>query len=975
MDCREIGLLANHSHHNEFYHNEMLNSGIALTGDFDTFTTQTIPENNTVNGLPVYYLTNIDMGGDTLTGDHGQVILGNVTDLIVENLNIDNGTAGLGMGYCTYIAVRNSKFSHHIFGMYMENTTNSDIHNNTFWYNKEYGLYIGEGSHSNHIYANSFVGNNGAGEQFNESHVQACDDGYDNLWNASYPKGGNYWSDWIEPDEYGGPGQEIDGRDGIVDEPYTIDGNATDNYPLVYPTYPIPPTHPEDLQAHVGHSYVNLSWDEPFHDGNIEVTHYRIYKGSSYDDLDHIGDSPDLWFQDTDVVNSIEYYYSVTAVNDKGESSPTNISAMPGSHPTPPQGTSISSGHLYIDLSWNEPSDDGGFDTTEYRIYRGNSSGELVFYDNVTHEIRTYNDADVENWQTYYYHITAVNERGESPPGEEVFSTPMPPADTPEPPINIVAKTGNQYINITWDTPVNTGNRSLVEYRIYRGTSSGDLSLLDSVQATVLYYNDTDVENGIRYYYGITSVNEAYLESGYSDEIEAKPYGPPSQPVDLKAIEGFNNVTITWNPPSEDGGSEILGYKLYRTHDGNTELLTEMDSDTMLYFDEDVAFNTTYGYSISAVNAAGEGQKSEEISLTVLVWHRVPSQPVNVEALPGNSRVLLSWGIPEEDGGSDILGYRIYKGTRTGNLQLYDTFGNTTFDFIDTDVQNERTYYYSIEAYNGVGNGVMSSEYVVVPDGIRPTLRIISPSDNIEIEDDSITIYWEGEDENSGISYYEIRLGAGPWIPKGNDTEHTFENLSPGDYRVYIRAYDNAGNDREESISFRIVSKAVSPLNLGSYWWLALILIGVSVLGIGVMLYRKHSSDKGKYVAVIEEVFLISNSALLISHNTRRLKPDMDDDILAGMLTAVQNFIKDSFKEEGDWRLNKLEFADNKILVERGKYVYIAVLYSGELDERGLEKIRNTIAQIEGEYEEFLKDWDGNMNDLRGIKDKLRDLF
>ncbi len=980
MDCRELSLLANHSHHNEFYDNEMWNSGIALTGDFETYTTQTIPVNNTVNGLPVYYLTNIDMDDETLTGDYGQIILGNVTNMIVENLNIGNGTAGLGMGYCTYITVRNSNFSHHLFGMYMENTSHCDIHNNVFWYNIEYGLYIIEGSHSNHIYANSFVGNNGAGEQFNESHVQARDEGYDNHWNSSYPQGGNHWSDWTAPDNYSGPDQDIPGRDGIVDDPYPVGGDVYDHYPLVLPTYPIPPTEPENLNSTTGYGYVYITWEEPFHDGNTDIIEYRIYRGLDPGDITYLDSvsAPVTSYNDTTVENGVTYYYNVTAVNAQGESPPSSLYMVPGNSPGAPENTAAEAGDGYVYLSWDEPGDDGGFPITEYRVYRGTSPGEEVLLDNLTADDVHYNDTAVENWETYHYYVTAVNERGESLPGTGVSAMPIPPAQHPSAPLDLVGMAGDGYVNLSWDEPTYNGNRPIIEYRIYKGTVQGELTYHDDV--TVLYYNDTSVDNGEMYHYSVTAVNEAGLESPHSLEISATPFGTPGAPTDVEASEVINRIMITWMPPDDDGGSPVTGYRVYRSHDGEDSMIHEGPANITLYADDDVIHEQTYHYRVSALNDAGEGPVSPETSVTVTTWYTTPSEPLMFTALPGNGRVMLSWQQPSDHGGIDILGYRIYRGTRSGNLDMNeDSLDNGTFEYLDTDVDNQRTYYYSIEAYNLLGTGEMSEEISVIPDGIPPTLRILYPSTNEEIEGRTVTVQWEGEDDNSGISHYEIRIGTGDWENVGDETEHTLTGLSQGTHTVYIRGYDNAGNMREETVTFRTISVATSPLQpITDNWWILFIVAVLFIAVIaGTMLYKKPPApvDKPSSGAIIEEVFLISNSSLLIAHNTRRLKPDMDDDILAGMLTAVQSFIKDSFKEEGDWRLNRLEFANNNIIVERGDHVYMAVMYSGKLDESGLRKIRDTIEHIEEEYGEYLEDWDGDLNNLRGTKDILREIF
>lgn len=55
------------------------------------------------------------------------------------------------------------------------------------------------------------------------------------VWDAGYPSGGNYWSDYAGVDLFKGPGQDISGSDEIGDTHYVIDANNRDNYPLLNP--------------------------------------------------------------------------------------------------------------------------------------------------------------------------------------------------------------------------------------------------------------------------------------------------------------------------------------------------------------------------------------------------------------------------------------------------------------------------------------------------------------------------------------------------------------------------------------------------------------------------------------------------------------------------------------------------------------------------------------------------------------------
>ncbi len=101
------------------------------------------------------------------------------------------------------------------------------------------GIYL-ENSYNNRIYHNNILNNT----------LQAHDETDNgNQWDNGYPSGGNYWSDFDEAsewafDDYREADQKTLGSDGIVDNgtaagggmnPYEIDPDSHDNYPLINP--------------------------------------------------------------------------------------------------------------------------------------------------------------------------------------------------------------------------------------------------------------------------------------------------------------------------------------------------------------------------------------------------------------------------------------------------------------------------------------------------------------------------------------------------------------------------------------------------------------------------------------------------------------------------------------------------------------------------------------------------------------------
>ena len=138
----------------------------------------------------------------------------------------------------------------------------------------------------------------------------------------------------------------------------------------------------------------------------------------------------------------------------------------------------------------------------------------------------------------------------------------------------------------------------------------------------------------------------------------------------------------------------------------------------------------------------------------------------------------------------------------------------------------------------------------------------------------------------------------------------------------------------------------------------------------GIFLYAYLSRRKK---VEIEEVFLVYRDGVLISHLSRTLMREKDEDVLSGMLTAVQEFVREAFQYGEHRELHQLDFGEYRILIERGKFVYLAVVYSGEESAQIRKKVRTVIDRIEDQFGPVLEKWDGDMEEVVGARDLIRD--
>ncbi len=156
--------------------------------------------------------------------------------------------------------------------------------------------------------------------------------------------------------------------------------------------------------------------------------------------------------------------------------------------------------------------------------------------------------------------------------------------------------------------------------------------------------------------------------------------------------------------------------------------------------------------------------------------------------------------------------------------------------------------------------------------------------------------------------------------------------------------------------------------------WSLFILIPLVLLAL--FYTRRHAAAaKAKKESVLEDAFLVYENGCLIAHHTRRLKPDYDHHIMTSMLTAIQSFVKDSFKDESEWDLKNISFGENQIVIERGKNFFLAAVYKGKFQEEFSEKMRRVIGDVEDKYGEELEAWNGDLDSLRGTKDLMEPLF
>ncbi len=248
--------------------------------------------------------------------------------------------------------------------------------------------------------------------------------------------------------------------------------------------------------------------------------------------------------------------------------------------------------------------------------------------------------------------------------------TPPSGVTSPAPPTGLqVTSTGANSVSLSWTA--STG--SPTSYNVKRSTTSGGTyTNIGVTTAPTVAYTDT-VTGGTTYYYEVSAVN-AGGESANSSFVSASPtLGVPGAPTGLAATAGNNQVALTWTAPAIGNPT---GYKVLRGTVSGTYTVTNTTATTG-YTDGTAANGTPYYYVVQAVNAAGTGAKSSEVTATpaavVIVY-----EPFNYSTAINNGDPTTASGFTGNwtvNGTASIVAGLTYPGLPTANSALSQNGG------------------------------------------------------------------------------------------------------------------------------------------------------------------------------------------------------------------------------------------------------------------------------------------------------------
>ncbi len=123
----------------------------------------------------------------------------------------------------------------------------------------------------------------------------------------------------------------------------------------------------------------------------------------------------------------------------------------------------------------------------------------------------------------------------------------------------------------------------------------------------------------------------------------------------------------------------------------------------------------------------------------------------------------------------------------------------------------------------------------------------------------------------------------------------------------------------------------------------------------------------------VEQIFLIHNeSGIVLEHVTAKDVMIQDPDLVSGMLTAIQDFVKDSFDVRDDLETLRIG-SDRSVWIEKGEHALIAAVIRGNPPVDLRIRFRELLEEIHMRSGKALEKFEGDSSPFSIFREELKD--
>ncbi len=268
---------------------------------------------------------------------------------------------------------------------------------------------------------------------------------------------------------------------------------------------------------------------------------------------------------------------------------------------------------------------------------------------------------------------------------------------------------------------------------------------------------------------------------------------------------------------------------------------------------------------------------------------------------------------------------------------------------------------------------------IVTPVNDAPTLQAIPPQsfETGRLHRVDLSSYMADVDDPRERLSIEVVRDGGRALPAGLDIQTADRSLlvvasKGGSWTIHIRVKDPHGASVGGEMSVTARGTGTRPDEGIPFSTVLLLLLLLLALAVAITLAVGYRAWAG--TSQVVAAFILTRTGKPICHRALEQVLRVDDDVFAGMLSVVTDFVEESLapgKRRTDWRLRTMGFREYSILMEPGRTVILALVFRGQASGRLTARAKKVRAAIEEEYGSVLAEWDGDRQSIRPVEHAL----
>ena len=272
---------------------------------------------------------------------------------------------------------------------------------------------------------------------------------------------------------------------------------------------------------------------------------------------------------------------------------------------------------------------------TGYKIeYRIGSGNYITVIENTTSKTTSFIHQGLQSNETYVYRIYSINSKGISTASSSIS---VQPQHTTVPTAFTATAISPNQIKLSWMPPSETFGQRINGYEIKREVIADVYDTVGNTDGKTTTFTVSGLTTDKTYTYAV-SAKMGYGTTPESNSASATPRSnsinvtndpvtsttaqvtKSSPPIKLTAtVVSPTQINLSWSSPANDGNSPITGYKIETKKDNDpsfTTLVADTKNTEKSYSHTNVITNSKYTYRVSAINAIGTSEPTNEFSVT-----------------------------------------------------------------------------------------------------------------------------------------------------------------------------------------------------------------------------------------------------------------------------------------------------------------------------------------------------------------------